>query len=584
MVGTATDLTREVIACPRDLGDPSAQVRQGDQTVGVLRVVALMVSAPLLAMPAAAMASSAHPSSRSAAALSPDATGPRSGTDTLRAPARVRLLAVRVSWGAAHPAYPSTRSVRRDLDTTSAYYDRVSRGRETLRYRLTPWIHVAASADTMCNHLRAAARLTTAALVRAGYRPSRYNRLMLFTEQCDAAVSAAEQPGRTSWIRFRNPGSATLIHELGHNLGLGHADGLVCRADGRRVSLGGECHSVEYGDSWDAMGHSRASFSVPVLRRLGWAGRVTTVTGDGTFPLADVEHPGDDVQALRIPVGHGTTYWVEYQPEHLAVVGRTRPGVTIRRQVGDGPVVLLDAAPGNPTALPFPDADLTNAALPAGSSFTGPEDVRITTAATGRGAQVEVSFGRAAAAPTTPVVDYAARLGDGRYAVRWERPADNGQIVLGYRVTSVASGESVYVPSTGGVRTSLVLPGDGAPTEDPAFTVEAVNQVGWSGAATVEGRSYAPQVTVTSPQRGARVRGGFDVSLSAAPDEVTGSEPVRAWAALDGVACTSAQGPGPYTLRCPRGGAGHATVTVHVANADGAQTDVSVPVRVSGRR
>ena len=69
----------------------------------------------------------------------------------------------------------------------------------------------------------------TAALTKAGYHPRRFNRLMILTEQCNAAVSAAQQPGRVSWIRYRNPGVATLVHELGHNLGLGHAYGVVCR-------------------------------------------------------------------------------------------------------------------------------------------------------------------------------------------------------------------------------------------------------------------------------------------------------------------------------------------------------------------
>jgi hypothetical protein len=566
----------------------------GTETVGVVRVVALALCAPALVMPtASAMADSGDPATGPAAtstrtdqvlmtrtsAAGRDATV--AGSDRLRPPARVHLLAARVYWGATHPAYPTTRRATRDLRATAGYYDRISRGHETVRFTLTRWVRVAADADTMCNRLPAAARITTAALARAGYHPSRFNRLMIFTEQCNAAVSAAQQPGRLSWIRYRNPGPATLVHELGHNLGLGHAYGLVCSDAGHRVALGGTCRSVEYGDSWDAMGHSRASFSVPVLQRLGWAGRVATTRADGEFRIADVERPGSDLQALRIPVGNRTTYWVEYQPEHLTQVGRSTAGVTIRRQVGQGRVQILDAAPGNPTALPFPDADLTNAALPVGSSFTTPEGVRITTVATGARARVQVTFGRAAAAPAAPVVDYAALVGSDRYRVHWRRPADNGQIVLGYRVTALASGQSVYLRSTGGARTVLALPG-GAGAGPPDFTVEALNQVGWSDATTVQGEAFGPEVTVTSPAQDEHVRAGFDVSVVAEPDAVIASAPVKAWAELDGVACSAAQGRGPYSLRCLHGGSRSATVTVHVENALGVVTDVSVPVRLTG--
>ena len=68
---------------------------------------------------------------------------------------------------------------------------------------------------------------------------------------------------------------------------------------------------------------------------------------------------------------------------------------------------------------------------------------------------------------------------------------------------------------------------------------------------------YGPQVTVTSPTH-AHV-GGFDVTVTAAHAY---REPAKAWAEIDGVACTSVVGPGPYTLL--RQGLRHATVEVHV--------------------
>ncbi len=176
--------------------------------MGVLRVVALALCGPALVIPATtAVASSVDPSARPAATASGTdqvltvhaATAGRdattTGSDRLRAPAQIRLLAARVYWGAAHPAYPSTRRASRDLRATASYYDRISRGHETVRFTLTRWIRVNADADTMCNRLPAAARITSAALTMAGYHPGRFNRLMILSEQCNADGPPRSSPG-----------------------------------------------------------------------------------------------------------------------------------------------------------------------------------------------------------------------------------------------------------------------------------------------------------------------------------------------------------------------------------------------------
>jgi Gametolysin peptidase M11 len=556
--------------------------------VGGPRYVALALLAPLFGMPAAAAAAGPTPSlhgqhssalaGRSAASAGRDT---RSGrfSGRLAAPASVRLLAARLYWGHRPPSYPSVRTVSSDLGKTADWYARVSRGRERLHVTVTRWVHVKASADRMCNTERGSIRAASAALRRAGYHPDRFNRLMIFTEQCNAAASAAQLPGRVSWVRFRSPGMATLVHELGHNLGLEHAYGLVCRGNGRRVALGGSCSAVEYGDSWDAMGHSKGFFSAPALVRLGWAGRIRDIRGSGTFQVADVEHSGSANQALRIRAGR-TTYWVEYQPEHSPQVGRTIPGVMIRRQVGRGPVEMIDASPGNPTGIAYPDADLTNSALPVGSSLTTPERIRITTISTGRRATVQVAFDQPAAVPDAPVVEAAAQVDD-RYQVRWSAPADNGQIVLGYRVTASPSGVTRLVTGPAGYRTTVSFPlgNDGPET----FTVQALNQDGWSAPSeAVTGTVYGPDVTVTSPPVGAKLSRAFTVSVRAAADEQTHSTPTSAWAEVGSVNCTTQDGSGPYTLRCAGAPHGRQTLTVHVRNANGITTDVPVAVRVHG--
>jgi hypothetical protein len=467
--------------------------------VGVLRCAALALLAPVFVMPTAPSAAAAvsdratHATAVRAVVRTDAGTAHRTAArpGELHAPARVTLLAARLYWGDTTPSYPTTSQVQRELRATAGYFERVSRGRETFRYTLTRWIHVRASGDVMCNTRHRSVAAARSALTRAGYHPGDFNRLMLYTEQCNAAASMAQEPGRVSWIRFRNPGQPVLAHELGHNLGLRHAYGLVCHQGNSRVALGGRCRSVEYGDDWDAMGHSHASFSVPILARLGWAGRIATVRTTGTYQVADVESPGTGLQGLRIPVGHGTSYWVEYQPRRSTEIGRCIPGVMIRKELPSGRVELVDASPGNPTGIAYPDRDLTNPALPVGSSLTVGDDIRITTVRRGREATVEVTYGEPASAPEAPSLSLATELKSGSYRIRWTAPPDNGQIVLGYRVTDQVSGAVSYVRSPAGYRTTFVLPASKAGVA-PTFTVAARNQMGWSKAsAPVAGRSYA---------------------------------------------------------------------------------------------
>jgi hypothetical protein len=570
--------------------------------VGVLRFAALALVAPVFVMPGGA-AEAAH-----AGAAAHAVSASRHGADTvvstrtttrptgraadhtgsrradLHAPATIRLLAARLYWGDAAPSYPTARSANHELAATAAYFERVSQGREAFHFTLTRWVHVDASADVMCNTQGRSVRAARAALTRAGYHPQQFNRLVLYTEQCNAAASMAQEPGHVTWVRFRNPGQPVLAHELGHNLGLDHAYGLVCHQGTMRVAIGGTCTSKEYGDSWDVMGHSRASFSVPTLARLGWAGRLATVRSSGTFQLADVESPGTGLQGLKIPLGGGTSYWVEYQPRHSTQIGRSIPGVTIREQLPSGRVQLIDASPGNPTGISFPDRDLTNPALPVGSSLTVGNDIRISTVGAGREATVQVTYGQPASVPETPQLSFAAQLKSGDYRIQWTAPTDNGQIVLGYRVTDQISGAVTYVRSPAAYRTTFVLPARKVGVA-PTFTVAALNQVGWSApSAPLAGKAFGPEVTVTSPTANAAVPDSFDVSLAASPDPQTHSAPVKAWADLEGGAgtCTSVDGAGPYTLTCANVGKGKHTVVVHVLNDNGVTTDVTMDIRVSG--
>ena len=133
---------------------------------------------------------------------------------------------------------------------------------------------------------------------------------------------------------------------------------------------------------WDAMGIS-SRYSVPVLRRLGWAGRIASAGKSDTWTLRDAEQRARGSRRFESPPAGRRTGWStapirtpDDSPGTFAVTG---PGLQIRLDTGARSLRILDAAPGNPDAnLTFPDPDLVAVALPDGSSFTTPQKVRIT--------------------------------------------------------------------------------------------------------------------------------------------------------------------------------------------------------------
>ena len=122
--------------------------------------------------------------------------------------------------------------------------------------------------------------------------------------------SAAGQVGSSnnqitkSWY-VRSCGAGTLIHELGHNLGMWHANYLDAGVDfyGRPYEVVGE-----YGDNSDIMGH-QGSLNAPHKEEMGWIPpeKIMSVNNPGTYSLASIDkissETGTFPQIIKIPVG-----------------------------------------------------------------------------------------------------------------------------------------------------------------------------------------------------------------------------------------------------------------------------------------
>ena len=451
------------------------------------------------------------------------------------APRSTRVLVVRVYWGARPPARPTAAATHRQvLADSKAWFGEVSHGRYTVSGTVAPWLKIAHPGDCYFGAYRALDE-AVAATRRAGYDLSQYGRLVVYLP-CSAGgiLGMAHMPGGVVWM-FGNLAKGTVMHEQGHNLGLPHASSRVCRRAGwGPTTWSSRCYSDEYGDEIDAMGNRRAGhFSAPYKSRLGWLLRATTVTSSRTVRLTPYEKGGSGLKAVRIQA-RGATYWLEYRTRTGA--DRSLPkgsaGVQIRLQGADGQTQLLDAAPGS--AAGFDEFAASH--LPAGSSWTTPENVRITvTRQSPSAATVAIRFGARPRAPGT-VRRVSTLAGVDSVRLGWKRPADNGSIIRRYVIRRLPDGATRMVKSAGGTRTSYRW-GGLRPNHSYRFTVRAVNEVGTSAPVTsssVRTLDDHPAVTIDAPGNGARVQGLVTVRFTAQPNQHTRSPIQQVEVSVDG--------------------------------------------------
>ncbi len=118
-------------------------------------------------------------------------------------------------------------------------------------------------------------------------------------------------------------------HELGHNLGVGHAQYYNCQPDAfeapTRYGLG--CATTVYGDAFDLMGGKgwlagnwdlAGQMNADYKNMAGWLapGNVVTSGSPGTYSytIAPLENATTGTQAVYVPRGSsGTGFWLEYR-------------------------------------------------------------------------------------------------------------------------------------------------------------------------------------------------------------------------------------------------------------------------------
>ena len=352
--------------------------------LGALTAAALAIGGASLAAPAEA---SAVPARSDSPAVAVRASAPLAARGTsARVKARwhtVNLVLVRSPSGRKDRT--TMKDLKRGVRQTDAYYSRVTGGKVRFKVGRT---HRWARTSAACTPLLGG-RLAN----RYHWRPTVRTHVVAYQAVECGFAGIGEQPGRLV-LMARHSSTATMVHELGHNLGLGHSNSTRCsRAFGTACSVGKDSRrTVEYGDGTDVMGGGDAGGGtkgfVPVdvpgtlgpvhLRTLG------VPVPDTRISPASLSAPRTVTLRPRTTFGYNTVsfrwaerrVWLSFDP---GTPGPVYPGGHGRYQPPVAPQVLVQAA-GRYAAsllLPHGSQSMTGAGLPGGSLSVLPGGVRL---------------------------------------------------------------------------------------------------------------------------------------------------------------------------------------------------------------
>ncbi|MHB8891351.1 MAG: hypothetical protein ACYC65_04825 [Candidatus Limnocylindrales bacterium] len=263
--------------------------------------------------------------------------------------------------------------------STRAFLEEESKGRMTVTGAVFGWYTINA-ATTGCDW-QTWHTLGWNAAAAAGVDLNAYTNVMFVwpnTSQC-AFAGLGYVPGKFTYLNG-TISVQVMTHELGHNLGLAHANARNCTVNGTRVTIAAaaNCTTQTYADPFSTMGNNALRHNHgSQLGELGWLEDSEKVVGGPGNSYTITPYFGSaGVKLVRVPRGDGSFFDLDVRTpygsfDNYSAGSPAVAGVTIRVGLGTASPTntpkateLLDTTPAT--------TDLSDAPLLVGRTMTDP--------------------------------------------------------------------------------------------------------------------------------------------------------------------------------------------------------------------